>query len=67
MSERWPDVAAAAVVLRDVGTGGSLAGKEGVTVLWAVGAEGVAALYVEDVPAGFAVVVDVACALGGLA
>jgi hypothetical protein len=55
-----------------VGTGGSLAGKEGTTVLGAVGAAGAADLYVEAVVvvAGFAAaaaVVDAACALGGLA
>lgn len=40
VSERWPEVAAAAVVLRLVGTGGSLAGKEGATVLCAAGEAG---------------------------
>ena len=82
VSERWPEVAAAAEALRAVGTGGSLAGKEGTTVLGAAGAAGAEGLYVEAVVvvvvvagfamvvAGFAVVavvVDAACALGGLA
>ena len=62
MRLRWPLVAAAAAVLREVGTGGSLAGKEGVTVLCAAGAAGAAAFQVEvevvDV-AGFAAVVVV--------
>lgn len=49
-----------------------MAGKEGTTVLGAAGAAGAADLYVEAVVvvAGFAaavVVVDAACALGGLA
>lgn len=44
MRLRWPLVAAAAAVLRDVGTSGSLEGKDGRIVLGAAGAAGFAAL-----------------------